>query len=70
MDRIISEIGVKGVFNAEGDAWRPQRKLSVAALAQRNLRQLYPRIETVADGLKRSWDRSRRRARRSTSSTS
>ena len=58
MDRIISEIGIKGVFNAEGDAWRPQRKLSVAALAQRNLRQLYPFIETVAGRLKKRWERS------------
>jgi cytochrome P450/nitrite reductase/ring-hydroxylating ferredoxin subunit len=58
MDRIISEIGVKGVFNAEGDAWRPQRKLSVAALAQRNLRQLYPCIKTVAGRLKSRWERS------------
>ena len=37
-DLILTEIGIKGVFNAEGEAWRPQRKLSVAALAQRNLR--------------------------------
>ena len=41
MDVVLSEIGIRGVFNAEGEAWRPQRKLSVAALAQRNLRQLY-----------------------------
>ena len=39
---VISEVGIKGVFNAEGDAWRSQRKLSVAALAQRHLQQLYP----------------------------
>ena len=58
MDRIISEIGIKGVFNAEGDAWRPQRKLSVAALAQRNLRQLYPSINIVARRLKSRWERS------------
>jgi cytochrome P450/nitrite reductase/ring-hydroxylating ferredoxin subunit len=58
MDRIISEIGVKGVFNAEGEAWRPQRKLSVAALAQRNLRQLYPFIRTVAERLKKRWEQS------------
>jgi cytochrome P450/nitrite reductase/ring-hydroxylating ferredoxin subunit len=57
MDRIISEIGIKGVFNAEGDAWRPQRKLSVAALAQRNLRQLYPSIKTVTRRLKGRWER-------------
>jgi hypothetical protein len=44
MDVVLSEIGIRGVFNAEGEAWRPQRKLSVAALAQRNLRQLYPSL--------------------------
>ena len=58
MDRIISEIGIKGVFNAEGDAWRPQRRLSVAALAQRNLRHLYPCIRTVSGRLKSRWERS------------
>jgi cytochrome P450/nitrite reductase/ring-hydroxylating ferredoxin subunit len=58
MDRIISEIGIKGVFNAEGESWRPQRKLSVAALAQRNLRQLYPFIRTVAGRLKKRWEQS------------
>jgi cytochrome P450/nitrite reductase/ring-hydroxylating ferredoxin subunit len=57
MDRIISEMGINGVFNAEGDAWRPQRKLSVAALAQRNLRHLYPCIKTVAGRLKSRWER-------------
>jgi cytochrome P450/nitrite reductase/ring-hydroxylating ferredoxin subunit len=60
MDRIISEIGIKGVFNAEGESWRPQRKLSVAALAQRNLRQLYPFIRTVAGRLKKRWEHSAR----------
>jgi cytochrome P450/nitrite reductase/ring-hydroxylating ferredoxin subunit len=58
LDRIISELGVKGVFNAEGEAWRPQRKLSVAALAQRNQHRLSPSIERVARRLKTRWDRS------------
>jgi cytochrome P450/nitrite reductase/ring-hydroxylating ferredoxin subunit len=55
-DATLSEMGVRGVFNAEGEAWRSQRKLAVAALAQRNLKQLYPHIETVANRLKRRWD--------------
>ena len=58
MDVILSEIGIRGVFNAEGEAWRPQRKLSVAALAQRNLRQLYPSIRTVAERMKSRWEKS------------
>jgi cytochrome P450/nitrite reductase/ring-hydroxylating ferredoxin subunit len=55
-DATLSEVGIKGVFNAEGGAWRSQRKLAVAALAQRNLKQLYPHVETVAHRLKRRWD--------------
>ena len=54
-DLILSELGIKGVFNAEGEVWRPQRKLSVAALAQRNLRHLYPHIRTVAERLRTRW---------------
>jgi cytochrome P450/nitrite reductase/ring-hydroxylating ferredoxin subunit len=54
-DLIMTEIGIRGVFNAEGEVWRPQRKLSVAALAQRNLRQLYPSIRLVAERLKARW---------------
>ena len=58
MDVVLSEIGIRGVFNAEGEAWRPQRKLSVASLAQRNLRQLYPSIRTVSERMKMRWERS------------
>jgi cytochrome P450/nitrite reductase/ring-hydroxylating ferredoxin subunit len=58
MDRILSELGVKGVFNAEGEVWRPQRKLSVAALAQRNIHRLFPSIQMVAGRLKTRWERS------------
>ena len=57
MDDILAELGIKGVFNAEGDAWRTQRQLSVAALAQRHVRELYPSIRTVATRLKARWDR-------------
>jgi cytochrome P450/nitrite reductase/ring-hydroxylating ferredoxin subunit len=56
-DATMSEMGINGVFNAEGEAWRSQRNLAVSALAQRNLKQLYPHIETVAKRLKRRWDR-------------
>ena len=55
LDEVLSELGIKGVFNAEGEGWRPQRKLSVAALSQRNLRLLYPHIKTVAERLRGRW---------------
>jgi cytochrome P450/nitrite reductase/ring-hydroxylating ferredoxin subunit len=57
MDRVISELGVKGVFNAEGEVWRLQRKLFVAALAQRNIYRLFPSIQIVARRLKTRWER-------------
>lgn len=49
----LSEAGIDGVFNAEGEAWRSQRKLTVAALAQRHLKELYPHIATVVGRLER-----------------
>ncbi len=57
MDRVISELGVNGVFNAEGDVWRPQRKLSVSALAQRHLHQVFPSIQLVAERLNSRWQK-------------
>jgi cytochrome P450/nitrite reductase/ring-hydroxylating ferredoxin subunit len=57
-DVILRELGIKGVFNAEGEDWRSQRRLAVSALAQRNLRQLYPSVRTVAARLKKRWERS------------
>ncbi len=56
-DDVFSEAGVKGVLNAEGDAWRSQRKLAVAALAQRHLKALYPHIRTVAGRFKARWEK-------------
>ena len=57
-DVIFRELGLDGVFNAEGEAWRAQRKLAVSALAQRNLRQLSPSVGKVAGRLKARWEKS------------
>jgi cytochrome P450 len=54
---ILSELGIEGVFSAEGEAWRPQRKLSVAALSQRTLRDLYPKVQMVTQRLKARWQK-------------
>ena len=55
MDRVLTEIGIQGVFNAEGEVWRPQRKLAVAALSQRHLRLVFSHIRTVTKRLHRRW---------------
>lgn len=57
MDRVLAETGLRFVFNAEGDAWRLHRKLTVAALSQRQVRQVYPHIKIVAERLIRRWRR-------------
>ncbi len=54
-DEVLTEAGIKGVFNAEGGSWRTQRRLAVAALAQRHLKELYPHIRTVTERLRRRW---------------
>jgi nitrite reductase/ring-hydroxylating ferredoxin subunit len=54
---VFSEMGFEGVFSAEGDAWRPQRRLAMLALAQHHLRGLYPKLQTVTARLKERWER-------------
>ena len=55
MDAAIRDMDIEGVFNVEGDAWRSQRKLTVAALSQRHVRSLYPSIRMVAERLRAHW---------------
>jgi cytochrome P450/nitrite reductase/ring-hydroxylating ferredoxin subunit len=49
------ELGIAGVFSAEGAAWRPQRRLSMEALSHRHLRGFYPALATVAERLRKRW---------------
>lgn len=55
--QIFTELGVDGVFSAEGDAWRPQRKLAMSALSHRNLKSFYPVLVTMAERLCNRWDK-------------
>lgn len=54
---VFSEMGINGVFSAEGEAWRAQRKLAVSALAPTNFREMYPKLQIVTTRLKRRWER-------------
>jgi cytochrome P450/nitrite reductase/ring-hydroxylating ferredoxin subunit len=55
LDPIFKELGVSGVFSAEGAVWRPQRRLSMEALSHRHLRGFYPTLATVAERLRARW---------------
>jgi cytochrome P450 len=56
-ETIFSELGVDGVFSAEGRAWRAQRKLAVGALNPRHLQAFFPTLRQVAENLLRRWER-------------
>lgn len=56
MAPVFHEIGIEGVFSAEGAAWRPQRRLSMEALSHRHLKSFYPTLATVAERLRVRWE--------------
>lgn len=47
MRDVIEEIGVKGVFTAEGDAWRRQRRLVMAGFNSRALLASFDRVSEI-----------------------
>lgn len=57
VEPVFAEMGVAGVFSAEGAAWRPQRKLAMEALAHKNLRGFYPTLAQMAERLRARWAR-------------
>ena len=57
MQAVILELGVDGVFNAEGAEWRRQRKLAMLALNTNHLREFFARLEIVTARLQRRWER-------------
>jgi cytochrome P450/nitrite reductase/ring-hydroxylating ferredoxin subunit len=57
VEPVFRELGIDGVFSAEGVEWRPLRKLTLEALSPQHLRTFYPALRTVADRLRRRWVR-------------
>ena len=52
---IAADIGADGLFTAEGERWRRQRKFVMHALNASHVREFIPRFETVAARLRRRW---------------
>lgn len=63
IEAILDELRVRGVFSAEGSAWKPQRRLAMAALAPKNLRTFYPSLLEVLQRLHTRWERVARERR-------
>ena len=57
VEPVFREMGVDGVFSAEGPAWRSQRRLAMGALSHRNLRGFYPALQTVTRRLRTRWEK-------------
>jgi len=51
----IDEVGLSGVFSAEGERWRRQRKLVMRALTPEAVRHFFPVIRTVTERLHARW---------------
>jgi len=57
MRSVMLELGIDGVFNAEGLAWRRQRKLTMHALNTHHLLEFFERLDQVTARLQRRWER-------------
>ena len=55
IESVLAEMGGNGVFSVEGEAWRPQRKLIMRALASTNFRAYFPAIQAITERLRRHW---------------
>ncbi|PCJ01143.1 MAG: cytochrome P450 [Flavobacteriales bacterium] len=56
MDEIMVEIGVHGVFNAEGDVWKTHRRIVNKGLDVKHQQQFYPEILISLERLFNKWD--------------
>ena len=49
---VIHEMGVNGLFDAEGESWRRQRRLVTAAFTPSHLKRYFPLIKLMTERLK------------------
>ncbi len=55
--RAFEELGSTGVFNAEGDEWRRQRKLVMKALTPEVIRNFFPTLILLTERLLARWQK-------------
>lgn len=56
IEAVAEELGINGVFSAEGDDWRRQRRIVNAAFSRSKLTDTHAAVAMVADRLLRHWD--------------
>ena len=57
LESVATEMRLKGVFAAEGDDWRRQRRIVAAALNRAHLEDFFPRLVMSAERLRRRWQK-------------
>ncbi len=55
MESVATEMRLKGVFAAEGDDWRRQRRIVAAALNRSRLEDFFPKLSVTAERLRKRW---------------
>lgn len=57
LERIFDELGLNGVFSAEGENWQRQRRIVVTALNSAHLQPFYATMKTITARLEQRWRR-------------
>lgn len=57
IEPVFNEMGINGVFSAEGEDWKRQRRLTAHALDANHLRQFFPTLIKVTERLRQRWKR-------------
>ena len=57
IESVFTEMGITGVFSAEGEDWKRQRRLTAHALDAGHLRQFFPTLIKVTERLKTRWSK-------------
>jgi len=53
--RMLEEAGTKGLFTAEGEQWRRERKLAMRALTPEVIHNFFPKLSALTERLRRRW---------------
>lgn len=56
IEPVLKEMGINGVFSAEGDHWYRQRRIAMQALNNAHLRRFFDTLMKVTGRLKARWD--------------
>ena len=56
LTQMLEEVGTKGLFTAEGDEWRRQRKLTMRALTPEVIHNFFPQLIVLTERLRLRWE--------------